>query len=138
MSRAALTIGATWYQLPAGRYAVPIVVDKVLLGYAQYERVAPKETKRGKVGKHRFRVGQLVARPGHEQRRELLRTTAAELLADIQTLLTDPDRYRQLWGTYSGKCGWCGRRLTDPESRLLGVGPDCRQGMNLTAPEVAR
>ena len=79
-----------------------------------------------------------MARPGHESRRELVRVTPSQLLADIQTLLTDPDRYRQLWGTYTGRCGWCGRKLTDPESRLLGVGPDCRDGLGLRAPEVLR
>jgi uncharacterized protein DUF6011 len=34
--------------------------------------------------------------------------------------------FRKLYGKLTGRCGSCGRVLTDPKSKLLGIGPDCR------------
>ena len=36
------------------------------------------------------------------------------------------DIYRKLYGQITGNCGMCGTVLTDPTSKLLGIGPDCR------------
>lgn len=38
--------------------------------------------------------------------------------------LTIPD-YLEIW--HEGRCGRCGRKLTEPESIRLGIGPICRE-----------
>lgn len=37
-----------------------------------------------------------------------------------------PEQAMQLFGQTLGKCGKCGRHLTDEQSRALGIGPVCR------------
>jgi hypothetical protein len=39
----------------------------------------------------------------------------------------DPEAAMRRYGHEIGRCGYCGRTLTDPESRYLGIGPVCRQ-----------
>jgi hypothetical protein len=117
-----------WTELPEGHYAIPIHHDDTLIGYATYRRSTTRS------GREQFRRGVALAVPGHEDtlRSELdaqAATLAAHVAADIGTLLADSDRYRLLYGTFVGRCGWCGRKLTDKTSLLLGIGPDCRAGM---------
>ncbi len=42
------------------------------------------------------------------------------------TIAADLNAARLLFAGFSGKCSSCGRKLTDPKSKLLGIGPDCR------------
>jgi len=51
-------------------------------------------------------------------------STFAELLEYVGKY---PDMCREDFGRLTGKCGCCGRTLTDPESVRLGIGPDCRR-----------
>lgn len=44
---------------------------------------------------------------------------------DIQMILKDPNQARINYGLWRQECGYCGRNLTDSESRLRGIGPDC-------------
>ncbi|MGI0134991.1 MAG: DUF6011 domain-containing protein [Candidatus Micrarchaeaceae archaeon] len=39
----------------------------------------------------------------------------------------DPRDASRRYGVAIGKCGVCGRLLTDPESRSYGIGPVCRE-----------
>ena len=45
--------------------------------------------------------------------------------ADIQEILKNPNEARRNYGRWRQECGYCGRNLTDAESRLRGIGPDC-------------
>ena len=36
------------------------------------------------------------------------------------------DICRKLYGQLTGHCGVCGRLIYDPESKRIGIGPDCR------------
>jgi len=52
-----------------------------------------------------------------------------DLKAIVDAILMDiagGDTYRAKFGQLTGKCGCCGMRLTDPKSKLIGIGPDCR------------
>ena len=44
-----------------------------------------------------------------------------------------PDAVMQIGGRYAGICYCCGRILTDPTSRALGIGPECRGDRWLTS-----
>jgi hypothetical protein len=52
---------------------------------------------------------------------------------DIAAILEDPYGCRVRYGKLIGKCGYCGLKLTDPESRLRGIGPDCWKTKGITA-----
>lgn len=41
-------------------------------------------------------------------------------------IAADLDAARLLFAQFTGACSVCGRALTDPTSKLLGIGPDCR------------
>jgi len=45
--------------------------------------------------------------------------------ADIEAIISNPRLARVNYGKWRQECGYCGRNLTDPESRLRGIGPDC-------------
>lgn len=43
----------------------------------------------------------------------------------LQAILKNPRAASEAYGLEVGRCGVCGRLLTDPESRALGIGPIC-------------
>ncbi len=53
-------------------------------------------------------------------------TTYALRLRVLSTIAADPTEAMRRYGTELGKCGNCGRTLTDETSRAFGIGPDCR------------
>lgn len=133
---------ATWQDVPRGHYAIDIVempcdcLDKgaeewchhmpELLGYHLFERK-----------RDRFVFGATWVAPGVDNDRALSviaqeREDAAALYGGwrqmIYSYLSDtPDYYRVMYGKFTGKCGVCGRRLIDPQSKLRGIGPECRK-----------
>jgi Family of unknown function (DUF6011) len=48
----------------------------------------------------------------------------------LNEIATDPEKYKALYGQRVGKCGHCHKRLTDAESRRIGIGPICRNALN--------
>lgn len=44
----------------------------------------------------------------------------------IHSIKNENDALRRLYGQLTGHCGMCGRFIHDPESKRLGLGPDCR------------
>jgi hypothetical protein len=58
------------------------------------------------------------------------RTTAESLLQGLDALRTDPLGVLGPRGIESGKCGVCRRALTDAQSKLRGLGPDCLALLN--------
>jgi hypothetical protein len=96
--------------VPAGRYAVGI---KGVLGF--YHVQTPTE---GRWAGYTF-VKQQASDDLHpvkgERKYEVLRTIAA----------TGPETASKRYGLELGKCGVCGRTLTDADSRAKGIGPVC-------------
>lgn len=41
-----------------------------------------------------------------------------------------PDRCRARFASFTSRCCFCGRELTDPASKVYGIGPDCRHGLS--------
>lgn len=57
-----------------------------------------------------------------DQRNAYANEVAAALLYGIAE---EDDAFRKLYGQLTGHCGICGRFLYEPESKRLGIGPDC-------------
>lgn len=43
----------------------------------------------------------------------------------LHAIAADPNQAMRMYGILLGKCGHCGRALTDAESRAAGIGPVC-------------
>ena len=103
--------------VPAGYYALrdPNGEDEADISFyrVEYGRTATKWE--GHVFVSRFHGDNL---------RPVLHLERAEVLERISR---DPAAASMLYGERIGKCGVCGKTLTDPESRAQGIGPVCRQ-----------
>lgn len=47
--------------------------------------------------------------------------------------LDTPEAIHAYFPTASSRCLFCGRKLTDDTSVLVGIGPDCRRGIGFAA-----
>jgi Family of unknown function (DUF6011) len=61
-------------------------------------------------------------KPAPDQADAYANEVAAALLCSIDK---EDDVCRRLYGQLTGPCGMCGRFIYDPESKRLGIGPDC-------------
>jgi hypothetical protein len=96
--------------VPAGYYAVD--TDE---GHLAFYRVWRPED-----GAKKYAVYVLASDEEHR----LLRPTA---LAVLRKIAVDPYEALTRYGREIGKCGACGRRLTDEQSRAAGIGPICAE-----------
>jgi hypothetical protein len=124
-------LAADWREVPGGYYAVAIHDDDeeyALLGYKLLERRVARG--RAAAGWHwSYRVADGID-PGRLDAH--LRATESDPVfdrqLDIHRFITDPE-YREAcredFGKLTGRCGVCGRALTDAESKMRGVGPEC-------------
>lgn len=46
-----------------------------------------------------------------------------------ETLDAEPDTAAARFAAFQSRCCICGKDLTDAESKVLGIGPDCRRGV---------
>jgi uncharacterized protein DUF6011 len=63
-------------------------------------------------------------KPAPDQANAYAHDVAAALIHSIKN---ESDAFRRLYGQLTGHCGICGRFIYDPESKRLGIGPDCRR-----------
>ncbi len=140
-----------WREVPRGYYAIPVTGwiawsetcegDPPVVGYRLFERRTARRCENGRViGRDRFITGAVMGAPGadpaavrdeiasdQEVHRDLGPHGDLQRIVDSIILDTrDGDTFRAKFGQLTGKCGCCGRRLTDPRSKLIGIGPDCR------------
>lgn len=120
-------------QLPEGRryYAVPNESGK--LTFLRITRTKPDPT----TGRPSITfVDQLIGggseETGNGRTESRGRVTASgQYLGTFESLyravVADPEAAMVRYGHEMGRCGYCGRDLTDEESRRLGIGPVCRQ-----------
>lgn len=133
---------ADWHNIPPGRYAIPVIEDDLddehpnfcrVLGHKVFERKTPKVDKNGRRTGRDSWGRELLLAPGvqwHDFHAYLDRAKVGDGYdshRDILTVLDDPDVWKQTFGKVVGRCGACGKTLTDPESKALGVGPECRR-----------
>lgn len=125
--------------IPEGRYAVPNLAsgedDYIFLQV----RKVPKDTFRSKkyrygwvsYGKERVASGTLEVRQWHGDAKELVgeqrpqETYRGIFLNELGLAIKDPVASSRLFGMLINCCGKCGRTLTDPVSRKIGIGPEC-------------
>jgi hypothetical protein len=107
----AATAGGNDVQVEAGRYAL-VDTDGVVKFY-----VVDRPTD-GKWAGYTFLSAQASDEKHPIRNRETKQRILAEIAADPMGALT---RY----GIELGRCGVCGRTLTDEMSRATGIGPDC-------------
>lgn len=133
---------ADWHNIPAGHYAIPVVEDDIdddhphfcrVLGYKVFERKTPRVDKNGRrTGKNSW-TRQLLLAPGvqwPEFNAYLDRTKVGDGYdgnRDILEVLEDPEVCMRVFGGATGRCGACGKTLTDETSKALGIGPECRR-----------
>jgi hypothetical protein len=145
-----------WHEVPKGHYAVPVPDlgsaeweaadyegDPPVMAYRLFERRVARHCKNGRVmGSERFITGAvMLAREDidPEYVKRWLRDDSAmftqiygpkgdlkEAVDQIMLDIADGDTFRAKFGQLTGRCGCCGKALTDPKSKLIGIGPDCR------------
>lgn len=133
---------ADWHNIPAGHYAIPVVEDDLdgdhpnfcrLLGYKVFERKTPRVDRNGRrTGRDSWGSGLLLG-PNVQWpdfRAYLDREKVGDGYdgaRDVLYVLDDPDMGMRTFGQAAGRCGACGKTLTDPESKAQGIGPECRR-----------
>jgi len=137
-----------WRDVPAGYYAIPVYDfdswdgegDPAVIAFRTFRRSVARVTKTGRVfGVDRFTVGVVMHKPdadhGQASRdiaadREAARDVYGphgDVLVVLDAILEDvagPDTLRANYGRFTGRCGRCHKRLTHPESKLRGIGPN--------------
>jgi hypothetical protein len=128
--------GKRWRELlPEGRYAWPLYDWDAfcesdadvppLIGYVIYWR-----RPRGLTTFLQLADG-LESTPANQQRLRAAESTDENDNIDGDTsgrlagIVDNPGKYAGTYGQHTGKCGRCGRKLTDPQSIARGIGPDC-------------
>lgn len=138
---------ADWHDIPRGFYAVPVTDDEepYLLGYALYERKTPRMLKNSRIiGKHQWAGRNVEVEVEGANGTILINRSfiladgiefrprfAAQYFSsdrqrdDIEFVLEFTEQCRTKFGQLIGRCGCCGRALTDPQSKMRGIGPEC-------------
>jgi hypothetical protein len=108
-------VGDQTHVVPRGAYAIPSVkVNPNAVNETNFYSVWLKEFDDG----IRWTVRQIVS----EERYKIPRHVQYKVLTAIAE---NPGEYAKQYGLLIGKCGVCGRTLTNDESRERGIGPVC-------------
>lgn len=111
--------------VPRGSYAVPTsLLPGTYTNETNFYSVWIKDLDAHQVnitpGEHPWTVRQYLS----DERVKIVRATQYRVL-DILT--TDPSGFAAMYGHMIGKCGICGRKLTNDVSRDRGIGPICAE-----------
>jgi hypothetical protein len=145
-----------WREVPKGHYAIAVhdygsaeweaagfQGEAPVIAYRLFERKVARHCRNGRVmGKDRFTSGAVMLASNDvdsDQVRHEVKSDrdmavdsygpGGDLKAIVDAIVLDVaggDTFRAKFGQLTGKCGCCGMRLTDPKSKLIGLGPDCR------------
>jgi hypothetical protein len=130
--RQAKLAAADWHTIPRGYYAVAVYEDDDpyrLLGWTLYERKTPRTYKNGRtVGRDAWRQSILLGNGiTFEEYDAAIALVGRQFqrATDIVEIGEDLDEHRIQFGKLTGRCGCCGKALTDPDSKMRGIGPEC-------------
>jgi hypothetical protein len=109
--------------MPKSKYAIPVdeldiaplqgtplTGDLLFVEVREYEKVLYMRRLTGSVGGFN---------------RDKMPAGDVKIIADI--IAANPYKYARLFGEHYACCGKCGAELTDPTSRSLFLGPECRK-----------
>lgn len=109
-------------RIPKSRYAVP--VDEIELTDADKEFTGDMVFLEVRQYMGTLYMRHLIGSYGGFTRSKLTPSTVKALVAIIER---DPYKYAKMYGVCHACCGSCGAELTDPKSRELQLGPECRK-----------
>jgi hypothetical protein len=145
--------GRDWHEVPKGYYAIPVhdwaewmnrdcEGEANVIAYRMFSRTEAKTCKTGRViGRDKFITGAVWILPGADPQRvrdeisdddQMAREWLGagghikQIVDTIMLDIADQDLFRAQYGKVTGRCGHCRKALTDPKSKLIGIGPDCR------------
>lgn len=141
---------ADWHDIPRGYYADTVVLDSLdvddpdfckVLGYKLFERKVARVCKTGRVVGRDAWTRRLVAADGVEVQSLLAYLDEQsvdpewdrqiEIALVLEDVADGTNLYRYTLGQITGRCGWCGKALTDPDSKMRGIGPECAKGLSI-------
>lgn len=125
--------------IPDGYYAVPDPTDPEAMTYWRHTSTGRRPGLKPWPVKAMY--GPVLYRkdvpPGlrTEQRRDWLQAWLRDVhhpwhAAIRESIATDPTRAGKRFADMSTRCCSCGRALTEEYSKVVGIGPECRQGLN--------
>lgn len=123
IERAAEVRDVTSPKVPAGNYALAHPDDA--LNPIRFYAVQDGKDSRDSGGKD-WRGKQFVKRYASDERYPV---TGVERYRVLTTIASNPLEAAKLYGTETGQCCRCNRKLTRETSRALGYGPECAQYM---------
>lgn len=130
-----LARGQQWRELlPEGRYAWELYDWDAeecdyrgpswppLIGYCVYWK-----RRKGGMSRHLRLADGIESTPETQNRLRVAERTDENSDDEVRlaAIVENPATYAGTYGMHSGNCGFCGRKLTDPESVKRGIGPDC-------------
>jgi hypothetical protein len=108
--------------IPKSKYAVP--VDELMLDMMKQPVHGDLVFLEVKEYMKRLQMNKLFGSVGAFSR---VRPDVEDALAFVRIIQRDPYKYARKFAEHYKCCGKCGAELTDPRSRELMLGPDCRR-----------
>lgn len=133
----ARVMAADWHNIPRGHYAITVVEDDEpfrVLGYKLFERKVSRTYANGRtVGSdawvRRYALADGITTQEFFDYWEIKNAGEYSRASDIDWVLAFTDECRRDFGRLTGRCGCCGKALTDPDSKMRGIGPECIKGL---------
>lgn len=131
---------ADWRNIPAGWYAIPLVEDDLddddphfcrVIGHKLFERKTSTVMKNGRRRGKDYIKSSLVydAQVGEDAMRAYVQRTGETRTVsawDVIAIRDAPEVWGKVFADLTGRCCACNKVLTDPASKVAGMGPDCR------------
>lgn len=108
--------------VPKSKYAIP--VDELMVDFLKKPVHGDLVFVEVKEYMKRLQINKLFGSVGAFTR---VRPDVEDSLAFIRIIQSDPYKYARKFAEHYQCCGKCGAELTDPRSRELMLGPDCRR-----------
>ena len=141
-----LARGRQWRQLlPEGRYGWPLhdwdamnygsgsrATEPPLIGYCVYWKRSAGLTTTLLLADGLDSTPENVQRLRVAERDDENENIDGDTSGRLAHIVDNPAKYAGSYGMFTGRCGFCGRKLTDRASVERGIGPDCLAKLAVT------